>query len=77
MTYLQLLRCPRVKIDGFDFADVGAHPTVDTGAANAQKDTTDAHMKRRKINTVMGERTCSKMPNEDLRIQRSEPDDQK
>lgn len=77
MTYPQLLRCPRVKIDGFDLADVGAHPTVDTGAANTQKDTTNAHMKRRKIKTIMGERTCSKTPNEDLRTQRSEPDGKK
>ena len=70
MTYPHLLRCPRVEIDGFDFADVGAHPTVDTRAANTQKDTTNAHMKRRKINMDMGERTCSKMPNADLRTQR-------
>lgn len=70
MTYPHLIRCPRVKIDGFDFADVGAHPTVDTRAANTQKDTTNAHMKRRNINTNMGERTCSKTPSAGLRTQR-------
>jgi hypothetical protein len=48
MTNPHLLRCPRVKIDGLDFADVRAHSTVDTRAAYTQKDTTDAHMKRNK-----------------------------
>jgi hypothetical protein len=48
MTYPQLLRCPCIKIDRFDLADMGAHSTVDTRATNTQKDATKAHMKRRK-----------------------------
>lgn len=36
---LELLIGPRVQVDGFDTADVGAHSTVDARAANAHKDT--------------------------------------
>jgi hypothetical protein len=71
MTYPHLLRCPRVKIDRFDLADVGAHSTMNTRAANTQKDTTNALMKHRK-NKNIGQRTCSKRPNEDLRAEGSE-----
>jgi hypothetical protein len=45
-TYIHLLGCPCVKIDGLDFADVSAHSTVNTRTTNTQKDATGANMKR-------------------------------
>jgi hypothetical protein len=35
---LQLLVCPRVEVDRLDFADVGAHAAVDSGATDADED---------------------------------------
>lgn len=64
-TYIHLLGCPCVQIDRLDFADVGAHSTVNTRAANTQKDTTNANMKR-KTKYNRRERTYSRRPNGDL-----------
>jgi hypothetical protein len=47
-TYIHLLRRPCVQIYRLDFADVGTHSTVNTRAANTQKDTTSANMKCKK-----------------------------
>src|SRR5216684_7660804 len=65
-TCLHLLRCPCVKIDRLDFVDVNAHSTVNTRAANTQKDISSARMNRGE-KRIDEKHTYSKRPNGDLR----------
>ena len=70
--YLHLFRCPSIKINRLDFADMGTHSTVNTRTADAQKDTTsEMHEARCKENGHQ-KRTYSMTPSGDLSTPRGQ-----
>ena len=51
MTYCHLLWSPNIEIYGFHLADVCSHGSMNTGAPNAQEDTTAAFRSQTKLPT--------------------------